>query len=86
MHRSNSQAAPEYLGRNKQLFPLILLRSSDVADRRLVEFTEPPGRAIFADVNLGAGLIRAEWQFDLIARAQVRGEKSGHQNRCALAQ
>ena len=60
MHRSNSQAAPEYLGRDKQLFPLILLRSSDVADRRLVEFTEPPGRAIFADVNLGAGLIRAE--------------------------
>ena len=86
MHRSNSQAALEYLGRDKQLFPLILLRPSDAADRRLIELTEPPGCAIFANVNLRAGLVRAEWQLDLIARAQVRSEKSGRQNRCALTQ
>ena len=86
MYGSNSQAAPEYLGRDKQLVPLVLLRSSDVADRRLIELTEPPARAIFADVNLGAGLVQAEWQFYLVARAEVRGEKSGHENRCALAQ
>jgi hypothetical protein len=84
--RPSPQPRSEHPSRDKQLFSLVLLRSGDVADRRLIELTDEAGRSIFADVNLRADLVGAEGHLDLIARAQVRSKESGHENRCALAQ
>src|SRR5438132_608426 len=84
--RNDPQPRSEHLSRDKRLLSLVLLRSGDVANRRLIELADKAGRSFFADVNLRAGLIRAEGHLDLIARPQVRGKKSGHENRRALAQ
>src|SRR6516162_5329476 len=82
----NPEPRGKHLSRDKQLFSLVLLRSRDVANRRLIELTDEAGRSILADVNLRADLVGAEGHLDLIARAQVGGEKSGHEDRCPLAQ
>src|SRR5437773_6748450 len=82
----NPQPRSEHLSRDKQLFSLVLLRSSDVANRRLIELTDKARRSVLPHVNLRADLVGAEGHLDLIARAQVPGKKGGYENRRALAQ
>jgi hypothetical protein len=57
------QPRSEHFTRDKQLFSLVLLRSGDVANRRLIELTDEAGRSILADVNLRADLLepRGTW-------------------------
>src|SRR6516225_469232 len=82
----NPQPRSEHFGSDKQVFSLVLLGSGDVANRRLIELTDEAGRTVFAYMNLRADLVGAEGHLDVIARTQVCGKESGHEDWRALAQ
>jgi hypothetical protein len=64
-----TEPASEHVGHDKQVFPLVLLGLSDITDRRLIKLTHAPRYSILANVNLRAGLVRAERHLDLVAGA-----------------